>query len=230
MQGRAAAVGLRKVRDLDDMIGHGTAIEPIERPYLKLADDPRVLAYSDLDAASFTQLELKLAAARRFRDEVRHTAMRNNVPVGQTMAASGLGGGALAPEGDVVGDHDAGIRRSMAMDEAARMQTLATALARIGDIHQQAVAAINHPHSKSAVERARQIGYGAASLPVGALTGSELLADIAGRFAANSAEDATVLASQIGTMVSDARASAARHQEELIRHEIPPHFLGRQEA
>ena len=59
-----------------------------------LAGDRRVLAYSDLDAASFAQLELRLAAARRFRDEVRHQAMRDNVPVGHVMAASGLGGGA----------------------------------------------------------------------------------------------------------------------------------------
>ena len=87
-----ASVGLRKVRDLEDMIGRGTEIVPIERPYMKLLDDPRVLAYSDLDAASFAQLELKLAAARRFRDEVRHQAMRDGVPVGMTMAASGLGG------------------------------------------------------------------------------------------------------------------------------------------
>ncbi len=41
---------------------------------------------------------------------------------------------------------------------------------------------------------------------------------------------ATVLAAEIGNMVSDARASAARHQEKLIRHEIPPQFLGRQEV
>ena len=60
---RAKKVGLRKVRDLEDMIGRGTEITPIERPYVKLADDPRVLAYSDLDAASFAQLELRLAGS-----------------------------------------------------------------------------------------------------------------------------------------------------------------------
>ena len=212
------------------MIGRGTEITPIERPYMKLADDPRVLAYSDLDAASFAQLELRLAAARRFRDEVRHQAMRDNVSVGMTMAASGLGGGAFVRGDEVVGDHDAGIQRSMAMDEAARMQAIERAQARISDIQQKADEAINHPHSKSAVERARQVGYYAGSLPVGAVTGSGMLADAAGYFTANSAEDATVLAAQISNMVSEARASAARHQEKLIRHEIPPHFLGRQEA
>ena len=227
---QARKVGLRKVRDLEDMIGRGTEIVPIERPYTKLADGPRVLAYSDLDAASFAQLELKLAAARRFRDEVRHQAMRDNVPVGMTMAASGLGGGAFVRGEEVVGDHDAGIQRSMAMDEAARMQAIERANARIRDIQQQADEAINHPHSKSAVERAREIGYYAGSLPVGVVTGSGMLADAAGYFTANSAEDATVLASAIGNMVSEARASARRHNEKLIRHEIPPHFLGRQEA
>ena len=116
------------------------------------------------------------------------------------------------------------------MDEAARMQAIERANTRTRDIQQQADEAINHPHSKSAVERAREIGYYAGSLPVGAATGSGMLADAAGYFIANSAEDATVLASQISNMVSEARASAARHQEKLIRHEIPPHFLGRQEA
>ena len=57
-----------------------------------------------------------------------------------------------------------------------------------------------------------------------------MLADAAGYFTANSAEDATVLDAQISNMVSEARASAARHQEKLIRHEIPPRFLGPQEA
>ena len=45
---QAQKVGLRKVRDLEDMIGKGAEIRPIERPYMRLADDPRVLAYSDL--------------------------------------------------------------------------------------------------------------------------------------------------------------------------------------
>ena len=182
---QARKVGLRKVRDLDDMIGRGTEIIPIERPYLKLADDPRVLAYSDLDAASFTQLELELAAARRFRDGLRHQAMRDGVPVGMTMAASGLGGGAFVRKDEVVGDHDAGGRRSMAMDEAARMQTIEAAHARIRDLQQQVNEAINHPHSRSAVERARQLGYYAGSAPVGLVTGSGFLADAAGFFTAH---------------------------------------------
>ena len=73
---QAKKVGLRKVRDLEDMIGRGTEITPIERPYMKLADDPRVLAYSDLDAASFAQLELRLAAARRFRPPSTRAMLR----------------------------------------------------------------------------------------------------------------------------------------------------------
>ena len=131
---------------------------------------------------------------------------------------------------EVLGDNDAAIQRSMAMDEASRMETIERAYAKIRDIQQQADEALNHPHSKSAVERAREIGYYAGALPVGAVTGSGLLADAAGYFTANSAEDATVLASEIGNMVSEARASARRHNEKLIRHEMPPYFLGRQEA
>ena len=115
------------------------------------------------------------------------------------------------------------------MDEAARMQTLAVTLDRIADIRQQAYDAANHPKTKSAVEIARDVGYTAVSKPVSFFTGSETLGQIAGWFAANSADDATVIAQEIGKRISEARASAARHQEKLIRHEIPPQFLGRQE-
>ena len=130
----------------------------------------------------------------------------------------------------VVGDYDAGLEHSMAVDEAARMRTVAAALARVGDIRHQAREAMDHPESKSAAETARAVGYAAVSKPVGALTGSETLGHIAGWFAANSAEDATVIAREISNMDSEARASRARHEEKLIRHEMPPHFLGRMEA
>ena len=59
------------------------------------------------------------------------------------MTASGLGGGAFVRGEEVVGDHDAGIQRSMAMDEAARMQAIERAQARIRDIQQQADETIN---------------------------------------------------------------------------------------
>ena len=116
------------------------------------------------------------------------------------------------------------------MDEAARMQAIERAQARIRDIQQQAHAAVNHPHSKTAVERARQIGYYAGSLPVGAVTGSGVLADFAGWLAANRAEDATVLASEIANTVSEARNAAARHEKKLYDHQTPTAFLAREEA
>ena len=115
------------------------------------------------------------------------------------------------------------------MDDAARMQTLAVTLDRIADIRQQAYDATNHPKSKSAVEIAREAAFAGVSKPVSMFTGSEMLGQLAGWFAANSADDATVIAQEIGKRISEARASAARHQEKLIRHEIPPQFLGRQE-
>jgi len=155
--------------------------------------------------------------------------MRDGVPHGHVMAASGLGGAARPPSDAVVGDYEAGLRRSMAMDDAARMQTLAATLDRIADIRQQAYDATNHPKSKSAVEIAREAAFAGVSKPVSMFTGSEILGHLAGWFAANSADDATVIAQEIGKRISEARASAARHQEKLIRHEIPPQFLGRQE-
>ena len=227
---QAQKVGLRKVRDLQDMIGKGAEIRPIERPYLRLADDPRVLSHSDLDAASFAQLELKRAAARRFRDEFRHQAMRANVPVGTVMAAGGLGGGSFVRDGEVVGDYDAALARSMAVDEAARMNAIEKSKASIQDIQAQAEEAANHPRSKTAVERARSVGYLAGSLPVGAVTGSGMLADVSGWFAANSAEDAAVIAAQIANLISEARAKRDSHQKKLYDHQIPTASLSREEA
>ena len=83
-----ATVGLRHVPVLEDVIGKGVTIQPESRPWTQLSDDPRVLAYSNLDPSVYRDLEVKLAAARRFRDEVRFAATRDGVSVGHTMAAS----------------------------------------------------------------------------------------------------------------------------------------------
>ena len=116
------------------------------------------------------------------------------------------------------------------MDEAARMQAIEAATARIREIQEQANEAMNHPRSRSFVDRAREIGYHAGSIPVGMVTGSGILADVAGWFTANRAEDATVVASEIANTVSEARNAAARHEKKLYDHQIAPFFLGRQEA
>ena len=94
---RYTSVGLRPVSALEDVIGRGVTIQPKKRPWTQLSDDPRVLAYSNMDPSVYRDMELKLAAARRFQDEVRFAAMRDGVSVGHTMAASGLGGGAVGP-------------------------------------------------------------------------------------------------------------------------------------
>ena len=154
--------------------------------------------------------------------------MRGGVPHGHVMAASGLGGAAPV-RGDAVGDYEAGLRRNMAMGDAARVQTLAATLDRIADIRQQAHEAMNHPRSKSTVEMAREAAVAGVSKPVSMFTGSEMLGQLAGWFAANSADDAAVIAQEIAKRISEARAATARHHERVIRNEIPPQFLARQE-
>ena len=88
-----ASVGLKKRPRLEDMIGTGVSIRPEVDPWTELGDDPRVRAYRHVDPAVYRDYEMKLAASRRFRDEVRFAATRDGVSVGHTMAASGLGGG-----------------------------------------------------------------------------------------------------------------------------------------
>ena len=97
-----ASVGLKKRPRLEDMIGTGVSIRPSVDPWTELGDDPRVRAYRHVDPAVYMDMEMKLAASRRFLDEVRFAAMRDGVSVGHTMAASGLGGGSAVPEQEVV--------------------------------------------------------------------------------------------------------------------------------
>ena len=73
-----ASRGLKhKVPQLEDLIGEGFRITPVVGPYTKLADDPRVRAYSNLGSnpEEFRRLEYELRAARAFHDEVRLAAM-----------------------------------------------------------------------------------------------------------------------------------------------------------
>ena len=86
-----ASVGLKKRPRLEDMIGQGADIRIPTNPIDELGDDPRVRAYRHMDPSVYRDLELKLAAARRFSDEVRFATMRDGVSVGHTMAVSGLG-------------------------------------------------------------------------------------------------------------------------------------------
>ena len=106
---------------LEVPIGEGVSARPVQRPYTQVADDPRVSAYSApaQDPAMRRDLEWKLHAARRYHDEVRWAAMSRGGEVGAHMAASGLGG-APAPSGTIVGDHDSKIEESIAAKDAAR--------------------------------------------------------------------------------------------------------------
>ena len=65
-----ASRGLKKRPVLEDLIGEGVSVRPVQRPYTELANDPRVLAYSTLrqDPAMWRDLEWKLHAARRFHE------------------------------------------------------------------------------------------------------------------------------------------------------------------
>ena len=71
-------VGLRHVPVLEDVIGSGVTIQPKKRPWTQLSDDPRVLAYSNMDPSVYRDLGMKFAAARRFQDEVRDYKCRDS--------------------------------------------------------------------------------------------------------------------------------------------------------
>ena len=98
-----ASRGLKKRPVLEDLIGEGVTVRPMQRPYTELADDIRVQAYSTLgqDPAMWRDLEWKLHAARRYHDEVRWAAMSRGGEVGAHMAAYGLGK-APAPSNTIV--------------------------------------------------------------------------------------------------------------------------------
>ena len=114
------------------------------------------------------------------------------------------------------------------MDEAARMQAIESAKARIENLQRMANEAMQHQHSKSAVHQMRDAGYKVGSVTAGALGAPGILADLTGYMAGRTAEDATHLVQAAATMVSDARNTAQRHEYKKISAGIP--FLGREEA
>ena len=116
-----ASRGLKRRPVLEDLIGEGISVQPVQRPYTQLADDPRVLAYSTLgqDPAVWRNLELRLHAARRFHDEVRWAVMSRERELGAHMAAHGLGGKAPVPDDTILGDHGSKVRATKATNEAS---------------------------------------------------------------------------------------------------------------
>ena len=171
-------------------------------------------------------LEWKLHAARRFHDEVRWAAMSRGGEVGAHMAAYGLGK-APAPSGTIVGDHDSKVEASIAADEAARQETIARHQASMEKHKRMAAEEMNHPRSKSAVEQARSIGYGVASTSAGLVGAFGIIADLAGWFAANGAQDAVELTEQLARLAYDVRDRTERARGE---NTLPPKLYGRDEA
>ena len=223
-----ASRGLKKRPVLEDLIGEGVSVRPVQRPYTELADDIRAQAYSTLgqDPAMWRDLEWKLHAGRRSHDEVRWAAMSRGGEVGAHMAAYGLGK-APAPSGTIVGDHDSKVEASIAADEAARQETIARHQASIEKHKRMAAEEMNHPRSKSAVEQASSIGYGVGSTAAGLVGAPGMIADLAGWFAANGAQDAVELTEQLARLAYDVRDRTERSR---VENSLMPRPYGREEA
>ena len=229
-----ASRGLKKRPVLEDLIGEGVTVRPMQRPYTELADDIRVQAYSTLgqDPAMWRDLEFKLHAARRYHDEVRWAAMSRGGEVGAHMAASGLGG-APAPGGTIVGDHDGKVEASIAADEAARREVIERDAAR-REMRRPGIASdINHFLSKSAVEQARAVGYGVGKTTAKVMGVPEIMADLAAWFAANGAQDAVENIEQLAQLAQDLLGAmdGVRERAERTRVEntLMPRLYGRED-
>ena len=224
-----ASVGLKKRPRLEDMIGTGVSIRPSVDPWTELGDDPRIRMYRHMDPAVYRDMEMKLAASRRFRDEVRFAAMRDGVSVGQTMAASGLGGGSAVRASDVVCDHDSKVEESIAMDEVARRQSLENARARIQDVQRQANEAVQ---VNSAAHQMRDLGHAIGAVGAGPRGAPGIVADLAGYMTGRTTADFTVLmqmlvqagyvtASRAAQLISDIGEAVARAESSAV---YPPHL------
>ena len=142
------------------------------------------------------------------------------------MAASGLGG-APVPSGTIVADHDSKIEESIAADEAARRAVIEKHKASIENHKRMAAEELNHPHSKSAVEQARSIGYGVGSTAAGLVGAPGMIAELAGWFAANSAQDAVELTEQLARLAYDMRDRTERPR---VESSLMPRPYGRDET
>ena len=142
------------------------------------------------------------------------------------MAAYGLGK-APAPSGTIVGDHDSKVEASIAADEAARQETIAIHQASLERRKRMAEEEMNHIHSKSAVERARSIGYGVGSTAAGLVGAPGMIADLAGWFAANGAQNGVELTEQLAKLAYDVRDRTERSR---VENSLMPRPYGREEA
>ena len=195
--------GLKKRPQLEDVIGEGFAVKPLERPWTHLADDPRVLAYSQLgnDPAAFRDLEWKLRAARRMHEDIRWAAMSRGGTVGAQMVGAGLGGGGKVPS-DIVGDHDSRVEASIMGDEAARHEAIQRHQNNLAELHRMHAEAMADRKSKGAAE---PLGQSIGEKAGAAFAGSALGGTVGSAVGAASGRAADVLG---GTANSAVRATA----------------------
>ena len=189
---------MRRRPVLDDMIGKGVRVPDIQRPYTQLSDDPRVLHYEHMSPDTWRDLEMKLAIARRFHDEVRFAAMKGDRTLGAQMVQQGIhpyhrqhGWDPFEGTADAM---DARIMASETMSEAEREHLIQLARAGIARGRRQYEEAVRDPQSiGERVARATGdvAGYGGrivgagAGLVAGAITapavpGAPLVAAAAG--------------------------------------------------
>ena len=130
------------------------------------------------------------------------------------MAAAGLGK-APAPSGTIVGDHDSKVEQSMAADEVMRRQGIELERQKNELRKPTITAGINHFTSLSAVEQARSVASETAKAIVrGSGVAPEMLANLAGWFAANGAQDAVELTEQLAQLARDLSSKAEQHRVE----------------
>ena len=130
------------------------------------------------------------------------------------------------PEQEVLGDHDSKIEESIAADAAALQDTIARHQASIEKHKRMAAEEMNHPRSKSAVEQARSIVYGVASTSAGLVGAPGMIADLAGWFAANGAQDAVELTEQLARLAYDVRDRTERAR---VENSLMPRPYGRED-
>ena len=82
---------------------------------------------------------------------------------------------------------------------------------------------MNHIRSKSAVEQARSIGYGVGSTAAGLVGAPGMIADLAGWFAANGAQDAVELTEQLAQLAHDVQDKTERSR---VENSLLPRIYG----
>ena len=142
--------GLRPRPTLESSIGSGASLKTPTSIWAQLSDDPRVLHYSDMSVSEWRDLEVELALARRYQDEVRFAAMKNGRTLGMQMAMTGLyEDRRREPHADTLGEHDSKVEASIVRDEVEREERIAAAKAGIAESQRRYAEARANPDSVS---------------------------------------------------------------------------------